>query len=347
MSISEQADGGVGMRPRAWAGPNDADQLRRLAPLVFLAYLALCALAWWAVQTFVPDQIAVALAGHTAHLGELHRRILSTGSVLFLVIPAIMVVELSLVGWRDSSIRLLILEHTPSSMSDLACFLGWQLKAMTVLTVIMSLGVSLISGEWLHDRLVAATGLALSVEGAPLLIQFVGYFMLYSFFDYWAHRLDHSSLFWPLHRFHHAADDFCILNSVRTHPAVFTDIVAITLPAAVLKVSPDVIIATNLFALVLRYVIHSRIDSTFGWFGRYVLQSPNHHRLHHILDITTPVGHFGLMPIWDHLFGTWRGDADQSLVIGVDTPYRHTAWIGPDLWRDYADFWRGLVSRRA
>jgi len=96
---------------------------------------------------------------------------------------------------------------------------------------------------------------------------------------------------------------------------------------------------------VLRYVIHSRINSNWGWFGRYVLQSPTHHRLHHILDIETePCGHYGLMPIWDHLFGTWRGECDQSLVIGVDTPYRHGYLFVVDLLRDYADFWRGLAG---
>ncbi|HEY2660325.1 MAG TPA: hypothetical protein VGI79_11415 [Caulobacteraceae bacterium] len=50
---------------------------------------------------------------------------------------------------------------------------------------------------------------------------------------------------------------------------------------------------------------------------RYVLQSPTHHRRHHVLDITEPVGHFGLTAVWDHLIG---------------------AWLGPDLWRDYCDF---------
>jgi sterol desaturase/sphingolipid hydroxylase (fatty acid hydroxylase superfamily) len=53
-----------------------------------------------------------------------------------------------------------------------------------------------------------------------------------------------------------------------------------------------------------------------------------------------------MAPIWDRLFGTWRGDADQSLAIGVDTPYRHGFWVGPDLLRDYLDFWKGLIPGR-
>jgi len=104
----------------------------------------------------------------------------------------------------------------------------------------------------------------------------------------------------------------------------------------------------NLVVLSLGFLIHSRIDSDWGWIGRWVLQSPNHHRLHHILDISlVPAGHFSMAPLWDRLFGTWRGDADQSLAIGVETAYRHGFWIVPDIARDYLDFWRGLLRRPA
>jgi sterol desaturase/sphingolipid hydroxylase (fatty acid hydroxylase superfamily) len=104
-------------------------------------------------------------------------------------------------------------------------------------------------------------------------------------------------------------------------------------------------VAVNLLVLGLGFLIHSRIDSDWGWIGRWVVQSPTHHRLHHVLDISTrPVGHFSMTPIWDRLFGTWRGDADQSLVIGVDTAYRHGFWIAPDILRDYWHFWKGLVQ---
>ena len=307
-------------------------------------YIALAAAGWWLIMRLVPDHLSLTLARHTVSVGELHRRIASTVMVMGGLIPAIFIVELFLVGWRESSLRLLIVERSPSDMSALTCFLAWQARIMTVLTVVMSLGVSLISGAWLHDKLLQATGISLTVAWMPATLQFAAFFLIYSFFDYWAHRLDHSKYFWPLHRFHHAAEDFCVLNSVRTHPAVFTDVVALTLPAALFNVSPDTIIAVNLFVLALRYVIHSRIDSNWGWFGRYVLQSPVHHRLHHILDISEPVGHFGLTPIWDRLFGTWRGDATQKLVIGVATPYQHGAWIWPDLWRDYRDFWAGFAQ---
>jgi sterol desaturase/sphingolipid hydroxylase (fatty acid hydroxylase superfamily) len=214
---------------------------------------------------------------------------------------------------------------------------------MNGLIVLMTLGVALISGAWAHDRIAALTGLSFTAASWPVWVQVPLLFAVFSFFDYWNHRLDHSHYFWPLHRFHHAAEDFCVLTASRVHPALFTGVVSAVLPPLLLGASPDAVFDVTVCSALLRYMIHSRIDTDLGWIGRYLIQSPNHHRLHHVLDISQqPVGHFSLAPVWDHLFGTWRGDADQSLVIGVDTPYRHGAWIFADIWRDYVDFWRGL-----
>ena len=94
----------------------------------------------------------------------------------------------------------------------------------------------------------------------------------------------------------------------------------------------------------LRYRFADQLD--FGFVGHWLLQSPVHHRLHHVLDMSRATGHFGLCPLWDRLFGTWReefaGSVDQSLAVGVATPYRHDAWLVADMWRDYADFWKGV-----
>jgi sterol desaturase/sphingolipid hydroxylase (fatty acid hydroxylase superfamily) len=218
---------------------------------------------------------------------------------------------------------------------------------MDLLGKLMMLGASMISGLLLRDWLRRTFGFQLDAGVLPLPLQIVIYFFVYSFFDYWTHRVDHTRYFWPLHRYHHAARDFCVITGGREHPAAFVSIFLINLPMAALGATPEAMIYVNVVVTVLGFVIHSRIDSGFGWVGRYVIQSPNHHRLHHKLDMSHPTGHFSMAPVWDHLFGTWYGDADQSLAIGVDTPYRHGFWIGADLVRDYWDFWKGLFQRRA
>jgi len=320
------------------------DPVRGAVIAGFALYLALLTLAWAAFNRWAPDRISLHLLGHGLTITQLRRHVLSHALEVILMFPALFVAELAITGWEGSSLRRLAVLRTPSSMSDLACWLLWEVKLMTVLIGIMSLGVGLVSGLWIHDQVAAITGWSPSAAGWPLWLQLPVLFLVFSFFDYWNHRLDHSALFWPLHRFHHAADDFCILSAVRVHPALFTSVITVVGPAVALGASPEAVFDLTFGTALLRYVIHSRIDSDFGWIGRYVVQSPTHHRLHHALDISTrPVGHFSLAPIWDHLFGTWAGQADQSLAIGVsDAPYRHGAWICPDLWRDYVAFWRGL-----
>lgn len=310
----------------------------------FLGYLVLLALAWIVLDRWVPDRLTVHLLGHGLTISEFHRHVLNHAWELALVFPALLVGEMAINGWANSSLRLLTATRTASAMSDLTCYLLWETKVMNVAIIAMTLGLSLASGVWLHGRLMALTGQSFSAAAWPVWAQVPVLFLIFTFFDYWNHRLDHSSLFWPLHRFHHAADDFCILTAGRVHPAVFTGVIAGVMPAVVLGASPDAVFDLLICSSLLRYTIHSRIDSNFGWIGRWVVQSPTHHRLHHALDISkTPVGHFSLAPVWDHLFGTWVGEADQSLAIGVnDAPYRHGVWIVPDLWRDYGAFWRGL-----
>lgn len=306
------------------------------------AYLALLGIGWQVLIHWAPEQMAFTVLGHGVKIADLRHKVVSHGLELGLLIPSVLAIELAVTGWTGSSLRRL-LAPTPSSLSDAASVLMWQTRIMSALIVLATFGAALLSGVWLHDRLVAMTGLSLSAASWPRLVQVPILFLVFTFFDYWNHRIDHSHYFWPLHRFHHSADDFCVLTAVRTHPAMFTGVITAIMPAVVLGASPRAIIDLTVLTALVRYVIHSRIDSDFGWIGRYVVQSPTHHRLHHILDISeAPVGHFSLAPIWDHLFGTWRGAASQSLVIGVDTPYRHGAWIGPDLWRDYAEFWREL-----
>jgi len=202
----------------------------------------------------------------------------------------------------------------------------------------------MVSGLWLRQLLATRLGVEIGLGGLILPAQIAAYFVVFSFFDYWAHRLYHSRVFWPLHRYHHAATNFSVINAERAHPAAVLGNFLINLPMALLGASPLVLLYVNALAYGQSFLIHSRIDSDWGWFGRWVLQSPNHHRLHHKLDISRATGNFSMLPIWDHLFGTWdREAADASLVIGVATPYRHGLWIWPDVWRDFRDFCLGLV----
>jgi sterol desaturase/sphingolipid hydroxylase (fatty acid hydroxylase superfamily) len=320
---------------------------RAIIVAALAVYAGLLALAWQAALKLLPDTLTLHVAGHALRLANIHDRIAANALVMLFLLPAALWLECLFVGWRGSSLRHMFVRPTASMRTDIAFFLLSQAHLMDIVGKLMLLGASMISGLALRDWLGATFGFEISAAGLPLALQVVLYFFVYSFFDYWTHRVDHTRYFWPLHRYHHAAHDFCVITATREHPAAFVSVFLINLPMATLGATPAVMIYVNVVVAALGFVIHSRIDSSFGWVGRYIVQSPNHHRLHHKLDMSHPTGHFAMAPMWDHLFRTWYGDADQSLVIGVDTPYRHGVWVGADLVRDYWDFWKGFFQRRA
>jgi len=318
------------------------------AILGLAAYVAALALAGPAVVALFPDELSLKLGGHAIFLHNLHGRLISNFALILFVLPSALWIEIAIVGWANSSLRAMLARPGASVRTDLAFFVLSQGHVTDLLGRVMMLGASMVSGIAIRDSLARTTGFAVDPSGLPVVLQTVLYFYVYTFFDYWTHRLDHSRWFWPLHRYHHAARDFCVLTAGRAHPAAFTGTFIINLPMAILGASPSVMLYVNVLTLALGFLIHSRIDSDFGWVGRWVVQSPNHHRLHHKLDMSYATGHFGMTPVWDRLFGTFGGTPSASLAIGVDTPYRHGLWIAPDLLRDYLDFWKGWFrpSRR-
>lgn len=318
---------------------------RALLIAAFVAYAGLMGAAWWLALRHAPQQLSISLLGRTLDTDSVHEHV-NNAFLIFLLLPSTLGVEAAVVGWNKGSLRQLLAERTPSIKTDLACFFLGQAHVLDVAGRLLTLGAAMISGAWVHDWLVRTTGFSLPVEALPFPLQIVAFFYVYSFFDYWTHRLDHTPRFWPLHRYHHSAEDFAVVTSVRQHPAAFTALFVVNLPMAVLGAPAEVMIYVNVLVVGIGFLIHSKLDSNWGWVGRWAIQSPNHHRLHHKLDMSYPTGHFAMAPIWDRLFGTWYGDADQSLAIGVDTPYRHGYLAPRDMLRDYLHFWVGLFGGR-
>jgi sterol desaturase/sphingolipid hydroxylase (fatty acid hydroxylase superfamily) len=320
--------------------------LSRLAVVAaFLAYTGLVYAAWHLIVSHLPDTLTLSVLGHDLHLHNLRDKILGNATLVAIILPAALWLECFFLGWEKSSARAL-LRPSASVRTDIMFFLLEQAHVTGLIGRVMMLGASILSGVVLRDWLAARTGFAIDPSGLPLWLQVVVFFHVYSFFDYWAHRIGHTRLFWPLHRYHHAAEEFCVLNGARIHPAGFAGIFLINLPMPLLGATPEAMVWVNVITSALGFFIHSRMETGFGWAGRWLVQSPLHHRLHHKLDMTTPTGFFSMTPVWDRLFGGWSEEAEPGVAIGVDTPYRQGFWLAPDMVRDYWDFWKGLVGKR-
>jgi len=258
-------------------------------------YVAGLLMLWPVLARLIPDQIALGAFHHTVTLHHIRQKVSDTGLLLVLMIPLVLAIEMAAIGWDKSSARRLLFARTATIKMDIAYVLAGQAQVTSLLGKLLTFGISVGFGTWIHDRLSAFVHVDIGLSALPYALQVFGYFWVYTFFDYWTHRLDHSKAFWPLHRFHHSTRDFCVITSLRAHPADFTALFLINLPMAILGAPVEVMITVNLIVVTIGLLIHSSIDSNWGWFGRWVIQSPNHHRLHHILDYRkNGVGHYAM-----------------------------------------------------
>lgn len=330
----------------ALALPRRASAFRWGVWVAFPAYAALLGLCWWWLSHALPDQFTFHLLNHSFVIRQIHDRLLGDAALALSLAPFVLWLECVFLGWQASSARAL-LAPSRSARTDLTAFLMEHLHLAGIVGKLMMLGASVLSGEALRAWLVIHAGFAPDISAWPFLLQVPVCFYAYTFFDYWAHRIGHTRLFWPLHRYHHSAEEMVVINGGRLHPAGFVTLFVVNLPLSLLGAHADAVFAANLIAGLLGLLIHARLETDFGWIGRYVVQSPRHHRLHHKLDMGQPTGFFGMAPVWDHLFGGWSERSESNIAIGVDTEYRHGFWVVPDMLRDYRDFWLGLVGRRS
>lgn len=255
-------------------------------------------------------------------------------------------VEACLVGWRNSSLYQVCVVHDRSSRLDLAMFVFGGLPVMAYVKVVTTAGLAIITSDWLTERAHAAGMVVHGIGGLPLLLQVVILYLVHTFIGYWNHRLVHGRQLWPLHRFHHSATEFCIFTTEREHPSEISAALMFSLPLFLLSPSKDAALVATIGVAFLQHVIHSRLPGDFGILGRWVIQTPMQHRLHHSAEASPEtVCNFSLCPLWDRMFGTWRPISNADFTIGVsDRDYHQGAWFIPDLWRDYRDFVVGMVE---
>ena len=290
----------------------------------------------------------IELLGYEIPVAYAHDLFFRYSVIGLVVVPAVLLLEAASVGWDASSMHSFARLMSLSGRSDLVCFLLVHLRWMRFLQIALTFGLALISGDMIHRRVAGTLGLDLSYDWMTPWARFPLFFVMYTFLDYVAHRVDHSGLFWPLHRFHHAAVEFNVFTADRGHPAsTLTQNGIKVFPLIVLGVPVEAVIDVGILVGAINYLNHSRVDWDFGWFGRYIIQSPRHHRRHHARE--GRIVNYSLLPLWDRLGGTWQ-DADRTLpALGTSEPYRHGAFILTDLLRDYREFLSGLlrIGRRS
>lgn len=142
---------------------------------------------------------------------------------------------------------------------------------------------------------------------------------------YGQHLMFHTlPIFWRLHKVHHADRDFDVTTGLRFHPleillSMLIKIIAILLlgtPAIAVLIFETILNSTALFN-------HGNVHipkSGDRWL-RYLLVTPDMHRVHHSVIPQETNSNYGFsLSWWDYLFRTYRANAaagQQDMQIGL------------------------------
>jgi len=135
---------------------------------------------------------------------------------------------------------------------------------------------------------------------------------------------DAVPLLWRLHRMHHADLDVDVTTGTRFHPIEivlsmvlkFGVIVAIGAPPLAVLVFEVLLNAGALFNHA-----NLRLAPTVDRALRWLVVTPDMHRVHHSIDPTETNRNFGFtLPWWDRVCGTYRaqpGAGHERMVLGI------------------------------
>ena len=130
---------------------------------------------------------------------------------------------------------------------------------------------------------------------------------------------------WRVHRMHHADLDFDVTTGARFHPIEiglsmllkFGLVVALGAPALGVLSFEVLLNATSMFN-------HGnlRIPVRFDRYLRWLMVTPDMHRVHHSIVVTETNSNFGFnLPWWDRLLGTYRDQpaaGHDGMTIGIE-----------------------------
>lgn len=143
---------------------------------------------------------------------------------------------------------------------------------------------------------------------------------------YLQHVMFHAiPLFWRFHRMHHADLDFDVTTGARFHPVEI--VLSMLIKFAVIIALGPPVIAVIAFEIILNATSmfnHSnvRIAAQVDRVLRWLVVTPDMHRVHHSIESDETNSNFGFnLPWWDRLFGTYRAQpraGHEGMTIGIE-----------------------------
>lgn len=140
------------------------------------------------------------------------------------------------------------------------------------------------------------------------------------FLFWFSHFVRHKvTVFWYFHAVHHSQKELNFFTEYRVHPIdeVFLYTIGF-IPFFMLEHSFMTIVAVVWIRHWHTRLYHANIRSNFGWL-RYLLVTPQSHRVHHSIEEKHHDRNFGLtFSLWDHIFGTQYRNYDEYPATGIN-----------------------------
>lgn len=139
---------------------------------------------------------------------------------------------------------------------------------------------------------------------------------------YFQHRLLHQiEWLWRIHRTHHSDQDFDFSTTARLHPLEALYATTIQLAAIVLLgLPPLAVFIYQLMSTASGFIGHGNVSIPPSWDRalRYVVVTPDMHRIHHSVDAREGQSNLSnIFPWWDQLFGTYVDQPAKGQLIAV------------------------------
>lgn len=162
----------------------------------------------------------------------------------------------------------------------------------------------------------------LTVQGIqqwPMVLKVAMGLLVADFMDWLHHYLRHKvGLFWCFHTVHHSQRHMNMFTDDRNH--AFDVLIAnliLFLPLSMFQAGQELPLYLALLWKWYPKLYHANVRSNFGIL-RYILVTPQSHRVHHSLEVRHRDKNFGVVfSIWDRLFGTLHPDYDEYPATGI------------------------------
>ncbi len=154
----------------------------------------------------------------------------------------------------------------------------------------------------------------------------VGSVVLLDLAIYLQHVMFHAvPAFWRLHRMHHADLDFDVTTGARFHPIEI--ILSMLIKFGIVAVLGASALGVLIFEVLLNATSmfnhgNVRIPAGFDRWLRWLVVTPDMHRVHHSILVGETNSNFGFnLPWWDRLLGTYRDQpaaGHEGMTIGIE-----------------------------